>query len=128
MTSMATATKTQLLIGGKWRDGSEGATYDVLNPATGAKLADVAEATRSDVDDAVAAARRAFDAGKWRTMAASRRAKIIYKLAQLIDARSEELALLEVRNNGKTISTARGELSAIVDTFEFYAGAATKNQ
>ncbi len=60
-------------------------------------------------------------------MAASRRAKIVYKVAQLIAERAEELALLEVRDNGKTIATAKGELSAIIDTFEFYAGAATKN-
>ncbi|HEX4013797.1 MAG TPA: aldehyde dehydrogenase family protein [Candidatus Cybelea sp.] len=127
MNSVETMTKTQLLIGGAWRDASDGATYEVRNPATGAKLADVAEATGKDLDDAVASARRAFDTGKWPTMAASRRAKVIYRLAQLIAEHAEELALCEVRNNGKTIGTARGELSAIVDTFEFYAGAATKN-
>ncbi|MFZ1017360.1 MAG: aldehyde dehydrogenase family protein [Candidatus Cybelea sp.] len=120
-------TKTQLLIGGAWRDASDGATYEVRNPATGAALADVADATQDDLNDAVASARRAFDAGKWATMAASRRAKIVYKLSQLIAEHAGELALCEVRNNGKTIGTARGELSAIVDTFEFYAGAATKN-
>jgi acyl-CoA reductase-like NAD-dependent aldehyde dehydrogenase len=127
MTTSATVTKTQLLIGGAWRDASDGGTYEVRNPATGMKIADVAEATREDLNDAVNAARRAFDAGKWSSMAASRRAKIVYKLAQLIAEHSVELALCEVRNNGKTIGTARGELSAIVDTFEFYAGAATKN-
>ncbi|MGB6521721.1 MAG: aldehyde dehydrogenase family protein, partial [Candidatus Cybelea sp.] len=120
-------TKTQLLIGGAWRDASDGATYEVRNPATGAVLAGVADATQDDLNDAVASARRAFDTGKWATMAASRRAKIVYKLSQLIAEHAGELALCEVRNNGKTIGTARGELSAIVDTFEFYAGAATKN-
>ncbi len=127
MTTTPTLTKTQLLIGGTWRDATDGSTYEVRNPATGAKLADVANATREDLDAAVGAARRAFDAGKWPTMAASRRAKIVYKLSQLIAERAEELSLLEVRNNGKTIGTARGELGAIVNTFEFYAGAATKN-
>ena len=120
-------TKTQLLIGGAWRDASDGATYEVRNPATGAALADVADASQNDLNDAVASARRAFDTGKWATMAASRRAKVVYKLSQLIAEHAGELALLEVRNNGKTIGTARGEISAIVDTFEFYAGAATKN-
>ncbi|HZV76884.1 MAG TPA: aldehyde dehydrogenase family protein [Candidatus Babeliales bacterium] len=127
MSTTATATTTQLLIGGQWRDASDGATYEDCNPATGAKIADVADATREDVDAAVVAARRAFDAGRWPTMAASRRAKVIYKLAQLIAERASDLALLEVRDNGKTIATAKGELSAIVDTFEFYAGAVTKN-
>jgi acyl-CoA reductase-like NAD-dependent aldehyde dehydrogenase len=124
---MQTMTKTQLLIGGAWRDASDGATYEVRNPATGAVLAGVADATQDDLNDAVASARRAFDTGKWATMAASRRGKIVYKLSQLIAEHAGELALREVRNNGKTIGTARGELSAIVDTFEFYAGAATKN-
>jgi len=97
------------------------------NPATSEELAQVASASATDVDRAVKAARNAFDRGKWSTMAASRRAKLIYKMAQRIAERADELALMEVRDNGKTIATAKGELSAIVDTFEFYAGAATKN-
>jgi acyl-CoA reductase-like NAD-dependent aldehyde dehydrogenase len=127
MNTTSTDTKTQLLIGGKWRDARHGATYEDANPATGAVIADVAEATREDVDAAVAAARAAFDGGKWASMAASRRAKIVYKIAQLIAERAKEIALLEVRDNGKALSTAKGEVGAIVDCFEFYAGAATKN-
>ncbi len=124
---MLTTTRTQLLIGGQWRDAEGGATYEDCNPATGAALAAVAEATRADLDAAAGAARTAFDAGKWASMAASRRAKIVYKMAQLIGERANDLALLEVRDNGKTLSTAKGEIGAIVDCFEFYAGAATKN-
>ena len=127
MSTTTTLTRTQLLIGGNRRDASDGGTYANLNPATGAKIADVADATHDDVNAAVTAARRAFDAGKWPTMAASRRAKIVYKIAQLIAERAADLALCEVRDNGKTIATAKGELGAIVDCFEFYAGAATKN-
>ncbi|MGZ3499169.1 MAG: aldehyde dehydrogenase family protein [Vulcanimicrobiaceae bacterium] len=127
MTATAPASKTQLLIGKEWTDATGGATYTDYNPATGAPLAEVASATAQDVDRAVKAARAAFETGKWSMMAASRRAKIIYKMAQLIAERSSDLALTEVRDNGKTISTAKGELGAIVDCFEFYAGAATKN-
>ncbi len=127
MTTMATPTRTQLLIGGSWQDASDGAFYDDRNPATGALLAEVAQASRADLDAAVGSARKAFDNGKWATMAASRRAKILYKMAQLIGERAKDLALLEVRDNGKAISTAKGEMSAIVDCFEFYAGATTKN-
>lgn len=105
----------------------EGATYTDVNPATGAELAQVPSASRADLDRAVASARSAFESGKWATMAASRRAKIVYKIAQLIGERANDLAMLEVRDNGKALSTAKGELSAIVDCFEFYAGAATKN-
>lgn len=127
MTATAPATRTQLLIGKSWVDAQGGATYADLNPATGAVLADVADAGAADVDRAVKTARAALESGKWASMAASRRAKIIYKMAQLVAERASELALLEVRDNGKPISTAKGELGAIVDCFEFYAGAATKN-
>ena len=123
MTTAMTTTKTQLLIGSHWRDAADGGVFADSNPATGAKIADVADATREDVDAAVAAARQAFDAGKWPTMAASRRAKIVYKMSQLLAERASEIALLEVRDNGKSIATAKGELGAIVDTFEIYAGA-----
>ncbi len=127
MTTASTLTKTQLLVGGEWREASDGGTYEDFNPATGEKIADVADATGEDVAAAVAAARKAFDAGRWPTTAASRRAKVVYRIAQLIAERAGDIALREVRDNGKTIATAKGELSAIVDCFEFYAGAATKN-
>lgn len=127
MTTTADISTTQLLIGGSWRPASDETTYSDENPATGERIADVAESSRADLDAAVLAARKAFDAGKWSGMAPSRRAKIIYKMAQLISERSEELIALEVRDNGKAISTAKGELGAIVECFEFYAGAATKN-
>ncbi|PZR57014.1 MAG: betaine-aldehyde dehydrogenase [Candidatus Meridianibacter frigidus] len=127
MATIAATAKTHLLIGGAWVDASDGASYQNRNPATGATLAHVASASAQDVEAAARAARKAFDTGKWSTMAASRRAKIIYKIAQLLAERAPALALLEVRDNGKPIATAKGELSAIVDTFEFYAGAATKN-
>jgi aldehyde dehydrogenase (NAD+)/betaine-aldehyde dehydrogenase len=119
--------KTQLLIGKEWMDAEGGKTYADVNPASGTVLADVADAGAADVDRAVKSARAALERGKWATMAASRRAKIIYKMAQLIAERANELMLLEVRDNGKAVSTAKGELGAIVDCFEFYAGAATKN-
>src|SRR5215469_14974272 len=104
-----------------------GTTYEDRNPATGAVIAHVHETTHEELDAAVKSARKAFDGGKWSNMAASRRAKIIYKMAQLIAERSQELMLLEVRDNGKAVATAKGEMGAIVDCFEFYAGAATKN-
>jgi acyl-CoA reductase-like NAD-dependent aldehyde dehydrogenase len=126
MTTSSTIASGQLLIGGQWRDAAGGGVYEDINPATGAKIAEVADATREDVDAAVAAARRAFD-GRWPTMAASRRAKIIYRVAELIEERLDALALLEVRDNGKTIATAKAELGDVVNTFEFYAGATTKN-
>jgi acyl-CoA reductase-like NAD-dependent aldehyde dehydrogenase len=117
----------QLLIDGAWTNAADGKTYENRNPATGDLIAAVSDAGRADVDAAVAAARRAFTTGKWPGFSASRRGKVLYKIAQLIAENADELAALEVRDNGKTIATAKGELGAIVDVFEFYAGAATKN-
>ena len=125
-TAMATR-KTQLLIGKAWCDPHDGASYADVNPATGAEIAQIARAGTADLDRAVTAAREALERGKWSTMPASRRAKIIFKMAQLIAQRSSELALLEVRDSGKALATAKGEMNAVVDCFEFYAGAATKN-
>ncbi|MDP9019068.1 MAG: aldehyde dehydrogenase family protein, partial [Candidatus Eremiobacteraeota bacterium] len=127
MSTTLSPAKTQLLIGGQWSDASTGESYVNENPATGRPLAEVASASAADVDRAVSAARAAFDSGKWASMPASRRAKILLKMAQLISERASELALLEVRDNGKPLGTAKGEIGAIVETFEFYAGAATKN-
>lgn len=104
-----------------------GATYEDRNPATGAVIAQIPETSRGELDAAVRTARATFDGGKWSSMAASRRAKVIQKIAALVAERSGELMLAEVRDNGKAISTAKGEMGAIVDCFEFYAGAATKN-
>ena len=101
--------------------------YENRNPATDAVIGNVHETSREELDQAVKAARTAFDAGKWSNMAASRRGKIINKMAALIAERSKELMMMEVRDNGKAISTAKGEMGAIVDCFEFYAGACTKN-
>ena len=106
---------------------ASGTTYEDRNPATGDVIAHVHETTREELDAAVKSARSAFDGGKWSNMPAARRAKIINKMAALIGERAQELMMLEVRDNGKAVATAKGEMGAIVDCFEFYAGAATKN-
>lgn len=106
---------------------ASGTTYEDRNPATGAVLTHVRETTHAGLDAAVRSARKAFDDGKWSGMPAARRAKLVYKMAQLIGERAQELMMLEVRDNGKALATAKGEMGAIVDCFEFYAGAATKN-
>lgn len=117
---------TQLLIGGAWVDAEDGATYLDRNPATGQPLAQVAAASRADVDRAVDAARRAFDEGPWPRMPAAKRARVMMKMAQLLGERLSDLAALEVADNGKPLWTAKGELGAMVENVEFYAGAATK--
>src|SRR4028118_310932 len=98
MSSSQTASESprqyQLLIDGKWVDAESGKTFTTPNPSTGETLAEVAEADKADVDKAVAAARRAFE-GKWGRMSARDRGRLLYKLSQLIEARSQELAAPE---------------------------------
>ena len=85
----------RLLIGGDWREGS--AKFDTINPATGEVLTQVSAASNSEVDEAVTAARRAFDdrSGAWRRMSSSDRGKLIWRLADLLERNIDELAELE---------------------------------
>jgi len=129
---MIAATKTKvlpgrLLIGGQWVDGSK--KFDIVNPATGEVLTEIAEASREDVDRAVQAARRAFDdrGGAWRKMSASERGKLIWRLADLVDTNIEELAELETLDNGKPIFESRYvDMPMVIDVLRYYAGWATK--
>src|SRR5918999_3222858 len=97
-----TPRKYQLFIDGQWVDAASGKTFETPNPATGATLAEVAEADKEDIDRAVAAARRAFD-GKWSKVSARDRGRMMYKLAQLIESKTKELAAIETADNGKPI-------------------------
>ncbi len=95
-----------LMIDGAERAPREGRTFPTIEPATGAHLADVAEADAADVDDAVAAARRAFESG-WRDLPGRARAKYIFRLARLLQDRSREFAVLETIDGGKPIRESR---------------------
>ncbi len=117
----------QMVIGGERVDAADGATFDVVNPATGAVVATAPLGGREDVDRAVAAARRAFEERKgWSTWAAGKRGRSLAKLASLVKANSEELAQLETRNIGKPITSSRGEVVGASLVFDYYAGAANK--
>src|SRR5437868_4459967 len=121
-----TPRKYQLFIDGQWVDAESGKTFETPNPATGQTLAEVAEADRADIDKAVAAARRAFE-GKWSRMSARDRGKLLYKLAELIEARAKELAALETADNGKPIrESLYVDLAQVVENFEYFAGYASK--
>jgi acyl-CoA reductase-like NAD-dependent aldehyde dehydrogenase len=123
---ISTGRPTQLLIGGTWRAGHEDRTFDVVEPATSEVMAKTAVASPADVDAAVTAARAAFDAGTWSNAAASARAKVLYKIAELIRSEVDQLATLEARNAGKPIRDARDEVLGAAQCFEYYAGAATR--
>jgi acyl-CoA reductase-like NAD-dependent aldehyde dehydrogenase len=113
----------QLLIDGAWRDAAGGKQFDVFNPATGQILGAVAEGGAEDIDLAVQAARRTFDAGVWWSQSPSARAKVLWKVADLIEARLEALARLEVLDNGMPYTAALyGVLPGAVETFRYFAG------
>src|SRR5580700_4487673 len=116
-----------MLIDGKLVAAASGKTFPVYNPATGTMIANVPEGDKADVDRAVAAARRAFDDGRWRKVSPSGRGKLLWKLADLIERDLEELAELESIDNGKPYAVARvADLPLAVDMFRYMAGWATK--
>lgn len=113
-------------IGGEDVPAASGETFQITNPATGEVIADVPRGGPEDVDRAARAARTAFDEGPWPSMSATDRGRVLLRLADRIRSTAEELALLEVRQGGKTITDARGEVEAAAGCFEYYAGAANK--
>lgn len=117
----------RLLIGDDWVAAASGETLDTLDPADGTTLASVASAGAEDVDRAVQAARRAFESGPWPSMPPNERARLIWRLADLIDANADEIALLESLDNGKPVGDARHfDLPHAIELFRYYAGWATK--
>src|SRR5271169_47192 len=116
-----------MLIDGKMVGAASGKTFEVYNPATGAVIANVPEGDKTDVDLAVAAARRAFDSGRWSAVSPSARGRLLWRLADLIERDLEELAELESIDNGKSYAVARvADLPLAVDIFRYMGGWATK--
>jgi phenylacetaldehyde dehydrogenase len=117
----------KMLIGGRWLEAASGKTFPTYNPATGEVLAQVAEGNSADIDRAVIAARKAFESGPWRTLTASERGRLIWKLADLLESHLEEFAQLESLDNGKPIGVARAaDVPLAVDHFRYMAGWATQ--
>ncbi len=116
----------RMIIGGEAVAAATGASFAVAEPATGGTLGSVPRGGPEDVERAVGAARRAFEAGPWPRTAARDRATVLFRLAELIRAHVEELTLLEARNAGKPVRDARDEVLGAAGCFEYYAGAATK--
>jgi betaine-aldehyde dehydrogenase len=116
-----------MIVGGEPVDAAEGATFEVVNPATGRTIATAPLGGKADVDRAVAAARRAFEDPKgFSSWSASKRGRTLQKLSNLVKQHLEELARLESANVGKPITSARGEVLGAALVFEYYAGAANK--
>ncbi|AMM95348.1 betaine-aldehyde dehydrogenase [Peribacillus simplex] len=115
-----------MFINGKWVNSTSGEKRDVLNPATGEVIATAAEGTQEDVDAAVEAAKYAFYEGGWWGTPAVERARILFKIADKIEEKAEELAALETLDNGKPLREARYDIDDSAACFRYYAGLATK--
>ena len=118
----------RLLINNRWVSSESGKTFPTINPSTGEEICQVAEADAADVDKAVKAARSAFE-GPWRKMRASERGRLLYRLADLIEANADELARLETLDNGKPLSIAKTvDVAKTIACYRYFAGWADKVQ
>ncbi|MGY4526801.1 NAD-dependent succinate-semialdehyde dehydrogenase [Pseudomonas sp. TE21394] len=110
---------TQLFIGGEWQDAADGQTIAVYNPATGQEIGRVARATRSDLDQALAATEQGFEA--WRNMTPAARSKIMRKAAGILRERADDIARVLTQEQGKPLQEAQGEVGAASDIIEWFA-------
>jgi acyl-CoA reductase-like NAD-dependent aldehyde dehydrogenase len=115
-----------LIIDGTRAKASDGGTFDVHDPSSGGLLATVAKSTKADVDRAVKSAHAALDSKAWGGIAPAERGRIMFRIAQTLRDRTEELATLESRDNGKPLRQARTDVQVAARYFEFFAGIADK--
>jgi aldehyde dehydrogenase (NAD+) len=118
--------QTRLFINNEWVDPHDGTCFDTLNPATGEVIASVAQGGAADIDRAVKAARHALEAPPYSTMDAADRGRLLLRLADLVEAHAQELALLESLNAGKTIADSLGDMQGVANTLRYYGGWADK--
>lgn len=117
----------QLLIDGEWVDAKSGRRFPTYDPASGAKLTEVAHGEDADVDRAVAAARRAFTDGPWRRMRPNQRERLLWRVGDLLNERSHLFGQLEALDNGKAATIAEAvDVGWSADIFRYFAGWATK--
>jgi betaine-aldehyde dehydrogenase len=115
-----------LYIDGAFTAADGAGSLDVVDPSTTETIGRVPDASARDVDRAVAAARRAFDDGPWKDATAQDRGRVLFKLAEIVRSRADELAELETRNTGKPIVEAEFDIADVATCFEYYGGLATK--
>ncbi|MDB5681410.1 MAG: betaine-aldehyde dehydrogenase [Sphingomonas bacterium] len=113
-------------IGGEAITGSSTDAFDVFDPSTGERIAQVASATEAEVDAAVQAAKAAFDRGDWQGCGIHARGDVMLEFANRISQHRDELAELETRDNGRTLASARMSIDSAVDCVRYYAGMTSK--
>ncbi|WP_259782374.1 aldehyde dehydrogenase family protein [Aestuariispira ectoiniformans] len=116
----------KLFIDGKWVDAQSGEKFDVVDPSNREVFHRIARGGAADIDAAVTAARKAFDYGPWPRMGGAERAAILRRMGDEIEARKDELARLEVRDNGKPLPEAIWDIEDTAGCFHFYADLAEK--
>ena len=115
-----------LLIGGKWVQAQSGKTFETINPATEEVLTTVAEADSGDIDAAVVAARRAFEAPTWSGISPHARAHLLLKIADAVERHAQELAYLETLDMGAPLPDNVGRAAQVATIFRYYAGWTSK--
>ena len=116
----------RLLIGGEEVDAASGETFDAMNPTTGEVWARHSLAGAEDVDRAVRAAKQAFEGEAWQSLSPTRRGRLMMRLADLIAQKAEQIAQVEVRDNGKLYKEMLAQLRAIPEWLYYYGGLADK--
>ena len=124
--STAELTEERFLIGGEWIAPGGRPRFEVIDPATGEPIALAVQASSEDVDAAVAAATAAHADGRWRKLAPEERTRALLRVADLIEERLEDLAVLETRDNGKPIERSRPDTGMSARVFRHFAGAPTR--
>lgn len=114
----------KMFIGGQWVDAASGETFETRNPATGALLATVPAAGRTDIDRAVAAARAAFE-GPWSCFKPYERQVLLLRIADLFEKHWDELSLSDTLDMGMPITRTRGNRNRVIGMLRYYAGQAT---
>lgn len=120
------STPEAMYIDGKWVEGASGKRIPVYDPSTEEVIAEIPDASNSEIDSAIAAARRAFDEGGWPQTTAQERGRILFRIAEKLRAETPQLAELESRNSGKPIVEAEYDIADAATCFEYYGGLATK--
>lgn len=116
----------QLFIDGAWVEGADGQVMASENPATGENWATFACAAPSDVDRAIAAARRALSDPAWRDMTQTARGKLLYRLAELVEENAADLGRIETTDSGKLLAETASQSAYVGDYYRYYAGLADK--
>ena len=113
--------KIRHYIGGEFVDSIDGDEFDVLNPVTNEPYITAASGKKADIEAAVAAAKTAFDEGPWPTMLPRERARILGKIADIVESRKDELAAMESFDSGLPITQAKGQAARAAENFRFFA-------